>query len=314
MLDLWIRWIQFHELHVKREPEHAPFIALDWLVSQLKQRVEKEESHKMLKKDTASIRIKKLKTYPEEKVVVLLMQYADTNVTDPVFQGLESGDLRTEPKLDGEGIAVSNHVAISLAPKAPDSPFYAMAIEEVPGLARSNIGPFLKSEFKIVAEGLLEFNDEEHNGEPRVYRPAAEVEAVASISLRGEVESGSVVNEIKLISHKPKGKKFDEDAAFKEVERTITLKVQSPEGILDKLQEIRVKARDEGYPELKLRYCKIGGKQKTALIGTTKGDVADALLGRTERIEADEVLAQCRDEICESIAKKMVDYVAKPKD
>lgn len=309
MLDLWFRWIQFHELHVEREPEHAPFIALDWLVAQLKKRVEKCESHKILNNETACIRIKHLKIYAEKKVVVLLMQYADTNVTDPVFQGLESGQLRTEPKLEGEGVAVSSHVAISLTPTFPNSPFYSMAIEEVPGLTRSNISPFLKSEFKTVAEGKLDFNDEEHNGKSRPFRPAAKVEPVASVTLRGELESGSILNEVKLIRSKPTGKKFDEEDAFTEVERSITLKVHGVDGILDKLERLRKKARDEGYPNLKLRYRKDAGKQKTALIGTTKGDLADALLGRTERIKADEVLAQCSDDICESIAKNMVELV-----
>jgi hypothetical protein len=38
MLDMWERWIQFHELNLKREPEEAPQIELKTMIPLLTQR------------------------------------------------------------------------------------------------------------------------------------------------------------------------------------------------------------------------------------------------------------------------------------
>jgi len=44
---------------------------------------------------------------------ILLLQLCDKNGSDPVFGELTTGNLRVEPKLAGEGIAVSSHIVIS---------------------------------------------------------------------------------------------------------------------------------------------------------------------------------------------------------
>lgn len=45
----------------------------------------------------------------------MLIQLCDKNGSDPVFGELTTGNLRVEPKLAGEGIAVSCHIVISTA-------------------------------------------------------------------------------------------------------------------------------------------------------------------------------------------------------
>lgn len=309
MLDFFKRWVVFNVLNLKREPEHAPQIELASLMPLLVRRIEAGEAVDLVNNKTAAVRITDLKEFTNEKAIVLLFQYADSKVTAPVFSHLESGELREEPLLEGEGVAVSAHIAISLVPKKPDAPLYDFLVEEIPGLGRSRLAPFLKKEFKVVSKDQFEWEDDTENNRSRVYKPAIELATTASITLKEELDAGSVISGLELVAHKPKGKRFDEPNSYEEMRRTVVLKVVSNEGILGKINKLMAAAREEGFTEYKLHYKNQGGKQKTALLGTTKEDVADSLLGRTEEVKADEPLAQCQPAICESIARQMVGFI-----
>lgn len=102
---------------------------------------------KYVENGKASIGICDYKKSPTNETVTMLIQYADGDVTDPTFLHMKKRSLRKEPKKDGEGVAVSAHVVISTKPHDVLGLFYRVLVEEVPGLRRSKIAPFLKSEF-----------------------------------------------------------------------------------------------------------------------------------------------------------------------
>src|SRR5690606_7786952 len=172
MLDLWERWAQFHELYIESEPFEAPTIDFSTLVPHWVQRIKAKQSVKMINKETAAIRVIDANYDTQKKVVVLLLQYADTNVTDPAFSDLKTGKLRVEPKLDGEGIAVSAHLVISTVPHDSLRKKYKLLLEEVPGLGRSTVSPFIRSELKEIAKDLFEYKDPDDNNKMKKYLPA----------------------------------------------------------------------------------------------------------------------------------------------
>lgn len=96
MLNQWERWIQFHELHLKSEPDGAPTILLKELVGHWVARIKAGNSVKLIKNETAAIRIKHVRLDTKNNALVMLLQYSDTNVTDPAFANLQNGELRVE--------------------------------------------------------------------------------------------------------------------------------------------------------------------------------------------------------------------------
>lgn len=315
VLDLWERWIQFYELRMDIEPEHAPNIPLKQIVPLLQQRIDDGEAVKLVQKNTAAIRLAAYKHFPVENVIVLLIQYADKNVTDPTFMHLEKGELRTEPKLDGEGIAVSAHVAISLEPHDDGvGMLYRFLLEEIPGLGRSRISPFIKSELKMAAKGHFEFEDLTDNDKTKSRRPAAEILGTPLRELSEEFSKGTVLQGIELVNLKPNTKEFDEAGYYSEDSRVIRLVPCPNTSLKDIYKKLRPKAKKAGFGNIRVRYKKPAGKQKTVTLGTTKQDIMDSLVVRDEMIRSDEVLVQCSETISESIAQKMVGLVKGAKD
>lgn len=309
MLDPWERWVQYHELQIKSSPEEAPYIPFTDMVPHIVKRVNDGEAVKIVENDTAALRISKAKHYREEQVLILLVQYANKNVTDPSFQKLETGELRTEPKLEGEGVAVSAHVAISLVPNDDIGITHRLLLEEITGLGRSRVGPFFHSEFKASCDGLFDFLDRTDNGRRKNYHPDSEILGTPSKDLLSEIEEGVVLQGIELVKLTPEDKDFDEEGFYTETSRHIKIVPERDSPAIEIINRIRGKARELGYDDLKIRYKRQKGKQKTSTLGATKGDLADALIIRDELIRSDEILGQCMEDISASVASKMVELI-----
>lgn len=311
MLNQWERWVQFHELQLKSEPEDAPQILLKDLLPHWIKRIEDGSSVKLIRNETAAIRIKQIQHDKKNRALIMLLQYSDTNVTDPAFANLKNGDLRVEPKLEGEGVAVSAHLVMSTEPHDKLGEFYKLVLEEVPGLGRSAISPFIRAELKEISPGLFQFKDPDENNKVKNYLPAGEILGKPSKQFAEELEEGSVLQSIELVKFTSSSPEIDEVGFYKEESRHV--KLVPDKSILDGMKETLNKvlsfARSEGYDDIKFRYKHPKGKQKTATMGSSMEDVADALVARSESIKAEEVLGQCSEKIVASIAKKMVELL-----
>jgi len=311
MLDLWKRWIQFHELKLESDPIEAPYIHISDAIPLLLDRISKGDAVKLINNEHAALRISKARHYTKQNVLMLLLQYADKSVTDPAFQHLEKGTLRTEPKLDGEGVAVSAHVAISLEPHDDVGIMYHFLLEEIPGLGRSRISPFIKSELKAATDGVFTYQDPENNSRVRPYKPDAEILGVPSKKLLAEWDDGVILQGIELVKLTPDTSEFDEEGFYTEASRHIKIVPDngSDSSLQNIIERIQVKASAAGYDDIKIRYKRTKGKQKTTVLGTTQSDLADALIIRDEEVTADEVLGQCMQDISDSIAKQMINFI-----
>lgn len=308
MLDLWERWVQFQELYLASEPEYAPVIPLSSVVPLWLSRIRSGSSVKMIKGDTAAIRAIDARYDTKNKILVVLLQYADTNVTDPAFSDLKTGKLRVEPKLDGEGVAVSAHLVISVDAHDSMGQMYKLLLEEVPGLGRSTIAPFLRSEFKEVSKDSFDFNDPDDNNRLKKSLPVAEILGTPSKQLTDELEGGCSLLGIELVQYTHAKPSIDEEGYYTEQSRHVRLVPHKDgvESLIDAAKHALGYAKANGYSDVKLRYKHPKGKQKTATMGSQISDISDALVLKSEVIMSDEVLAQCSEKIVTSIADKMI--------
>ena len=157
-------------------------------------RFERGESVKLINRETAAIRIQQLRMDVHGGTAHFLLNYSDMNTTDPVFGNLQTGKLRLEPKLEGEGIAVSAHMVVLLDPE-PTTGTYLVALEDVLGVGRTKLSPFLTSEFRAVSD----FPFRDIDDQIKRSRPVVEILGRPSQQLRDDLNAGRL-SEIELLT------------------------------------------------------------------------------------------------------------------
>lgn len=307
MLDRDKRWIQFNELHLPRDPEHSPIIEIAQMVPGLVQRTRSKEAAKLIDNERAAIRITDVKEFSGQQILVFLVQYVNSNMASPSIGDLDTGIVRHEQLLQREGVAVSAHVAVSMKSRFPHAlpPQYMLLLEEVPGIGRSVLQPFLRWEFKEQAKDWSWLDDTDNNREKR-YHPVVDIHTLTDITLGEEIEQGSVITAVELFQHVQKNNGIDEYLSIRESERILILKPTSQKNILENIKNLWPIYRAQGYENMKIRYKNISGRQKTGVMGSSESDIADTLLGRSKEIRTDETLSQCHERIVPSLANQMV--------
>lgn len=280
---------------MQSHPAEAPQLWLGAEVASLQMAVEAGQAVQLINNESAAIRIRGLELDRHNEILFILFAYADKNVTDPVFENLDTGDLRTEPKLDGEGVAVSAHMAIDLRPVGQGVSSYRAVLEDVPGIGRSKIAPFMTYLFRQVPRVQWAAPD----GSVKSCRPLFEINGRMSDTLRNDLEGGRL-SMIELVQHHVEGDGFDEEGAIVEQVRSLKLSI-APQGIgdnaIDFVNRIRGRARDMGYPNMKIRWTH--GRQKSAEFGTAREDAGDVLVFKTTQMRSENPLSQCDEEIRE---------------
>lgn len=282
-------------------PEEAPQLWLRDELASLRGVFEAGHAVQLLNKESAAIRVRDLRLDEENDILFLLLAYADKNVTDPVFETLENGELRTEPKLEGEGVAVSAHMAIDLRPHQVGVSGYRALLEDVPGIGRSKIAPFLTSLYRQAPRIQWAAPD----GSVKNCRPQFDIDGRMSDTLSNDLRDGRL-SMIELVQHHVDGDGFDEEGAIVEQVRTLRLSI-APQGVgeqaIELINRVRGKARELGYPNMKVRWTH--GRQKTAEFGTAREDAGDVLVFKTTEIRSENPLSQCDGEIREDRIDKL---------
>lgn len=309
MQDLRERWIQFHEVSLESSPETAPPIPISQVINRLESRVKSGESYKVVENGNAVIWIRDFKRSTKHSTVSMLLQYADSSVTDPSFLHMTKGKLRREPKKDGEGVAVSAHVVISLEPHDELKLLYRLLLEEVPGLRRSKIAPFLKSEFKTVCKDQFEFHDEETNNKRKKYVPNLEISSKPVKELTSDFRDGVVLQSVEVVQLNPVTNTLDERGYYKTAAKTLRITVEDKAPVEEVIERVTKKAKKEGYDNVRVKYKKASGKGKTAEFRATEADLVDALVGHSEMVRSNVDLDQCMEKIVASIDKQMIEYL-----
>lgn len=303
MLDHKERWILFYGQQLKATPDDpkVPDILMENVMRLLFPRQQNGDSVKIIRNETAAIRITDMQFDDENKTVCLLLQYADKTVSDPVFSNLETGALRVEPKLAGEGVAISSHMLISLEPNISNRNEYLTLLEDVPGIGRTKIEPFITSELKMV------FSDQfkDSNSKTRRYRPIVEMEGHMAQSLQDGLKTGYIQG-VDLVRY---GKKadFDEPTYTTDISYSVKINCVKSSGnvAMQFLARLKEKAKAQDYSEMRVRYKRKEGKQQTVPVSTAREDALDAVFSKMELIKVDESLPQCSPKIRADVLLKM---------
>jgi hypothetical protein len=223
-------------------------------------------------------------------------------MSDPAFSDLTSGELRSEPKLKGEGIAVSAHAIIYLDPIKPNGLEYLMLLEDAPGIGKTKLIPFLNSLFKEHASREFETAD----GNILNSYPVVGLDHFADQSLSDDLKSG----ELKFIELYKNNtiNELDEDPFLDRVTTTVKIKAVSKangQGAVDFINRAKELGSEKGYPDIRVVFKKQEGNQRSIRFSTLREDAGDAVFGRMELVNTDYDLPQCAKEIDKGFLAKM---------
>lgn len=308
MLDLYKRMVLFYDLRLQAKARGVERVNLpldlNSLLHGLASRVSTGDCRKMLRKETACILVRTLEVDPAREVAKLLFNYSDTNHSDPAFEDLVTGEVRIVPKKDGEGIAVSAHAVISTMPN-PDGTYMTL-VEDVPGLTRSSLQPFLSSEMKQV--GTEKYRDEE--GKERMAWPSVELVGHVGQKLREDLKKGKLQS-ICLISRKSIPNKLDEFGYTDVTERSITLKPK-PGLRYDAVKLINAIKRSpaaKAYDGIRVRFSNSEGRSRQAWVPTIREDAGESEYVMMDTIQVGSILKQCEEDLRGDIVQQMVKLV-----
>ncbi|HEY4344422.1 MAG TPA: hypothetical protein VGN05_08745 [Parvibaculum sp.] len=307
MLHQHERWILYYETVLKSHPEGAPFIPIIKTIPYIEELWRAQDAFHLIDNGNAAVRLRDMRLDEENGILQLLINYADKRVSDPVFENLASGQLRSEPKLDGEGVAVSAHLLISMRNTAPDRPLYRTLLEDVPGIGRTKLRPFLTHILKKSTNFVFTDVDEVE----KRCRPIVEMDGYMGETLRSDLAEG-MLSGVELISYENPEKEFDEEGHLVTKSRRLVLNVEK--GLdrataLELLNRVRRKARKSGFSEMLVRYNRNEGRQKSIKFGTAREDAGDALVMRSDVINVEDPLLQCEDKLRNEVVGQMTELL-----
>lgn len=304
MLGQHDRDIYIYDIVIVQNPKSAKPLDLKSIIANLTARQKQGLCVRMRNKETAAIRLSAISVDLKSKTATLLVQYSDMNIADPAFSNLDTGVIRDEPKLQGEGVAVSAHLVLSLAPIKKANNIYLGVLERVPGLGKSLIQEFLYAEIRQSSKS--NFKDP-NDGKEKSCTPEFTMDGRLDQTLK-EGLAGGQLNHIELIKRNPSGSTFDEAPYLKTIEYATRIKVfdKKEGGWLKMINAIKSKAKEEGYDEVRVRFSNEHKKSHTAKFSAAKADAGDVLYVESENVVVSSKLKQCHREIIRDLQKEMI--------
>ncbi|WP_282876238.1 hypothetical protein [Pseudomonas peli] len=309
MLNNMERWIHHYSFGVKTIPQEGPDYSISECLKVLKTKVDRFECAKLINKKTACIRLAELVISDNGRMAAMLFQYADRNMSDPAFGNLESGKLRHEPKLDGEGIAVSAHALVYFSPNPRSPNEHLMLLEDTPGIGKTKILPFLNQFLRQML--TRSYHDPAENKE-RECVPVLFMDHHASQTLKEDLKRGRL--SFMELTRNVLIKGFDEDPYLVKTTQSIKLKINRPVAdpdSVDFINKLRARYQPEDYNEIKVVIKYPQGKQKTVSLSAVREDAGESLMGKMDLVEFDRELPQCAEVIDGDVINKMKGLVVK---
>ncbi len=306
MLEASVRNILFFDTILKPHHEGIKDIPLDGILRSLEDENRKEGFVKLIDNEQAAVRLSDINVDFQTNTATLLITYADKRGADPVFANLEKGTLRSERKLDGEGVAISAHLMFGLKANAING-LYPAILEDVPGIGRTLLEPFLRSAFKNASS--YKFQNQNKN-EQKTW-PVPTLVVKQSEQLSKSLSSGGYLTEVEVTKYEATGG-FDQIAGLQEKKTTTVIKISGrPTGNMatDLLNKIKIFANNKKYYDMRVRWVNANKQTKTVALGTARADVGDVLFGRVERIGVSTPLPQCSEKIQSELHSAMLKYI-----
>lgn len=297
------RWVSFFDFAFRPTHAAAPDIPITSTLKRLKMLVDAGNAVKLYNQRTRAIRISEMKYAEGDTQAILLLQLCDQNGSDPVFGELNTGNLRLEPKLAGEGIAVSSHIVISTAIVDFTADHHKTLVESVPGISKSIIEPFINALLRDAFTGQ-EFKNPATKAMCQL-KPKLEILSHGSQTLMDTL-NGAKLHNVKLVSTVKKGG-MDKTAYTELSERSVRYKIIKQPPLKDKkrlLEILRRKGQQSGYSKVSISYSKDG--RQASLDLDRNEDAATKLFTKSEKIILGNSINQCESSIHQELETKMI--------
>lgn len=308
MLNQWERWVFIYDLTIKMHPDIAPLVPIESLMVALRERVVAGQAVDRIENGKKVIRIRHMTIDVERRVANLLINYADPDVPNTVYENLDTGIQREIAKEDNEGGSYCAHMMIALDPIQDGGASYLAVLEDVPGVGKTKIEPFLTKQFKAIAEAAPhEYTFLDPNRNERPFRPMADIAGFMSQRLRDDLERGEVKG-FELVRRRPAEVDYDEFGYTKEVAHTVKLTINQSLGqrALDVIAAVARRARDDDFDGVRIKFKRAEGRERTISVAAGREDVGDVLYTRYELIGGfEEPMKQATEALRDDMLGKM---------
>ncbi|CAA7614670.1 hypothetical protein MTBLM5_140007 [Magnetospirillum sp. LM-5] len=309
MLSQWERWVFIYDLTLKMYPDIAPSVPLEPLIQELQKRVVSGEAVDRIENGKKVLRIRDMSVDLAHRTASLLFNYADPDVPNTVYEDLTTGTQREVVKEENEGGSYCAHMMIALDPIREGGTSYLAVLEDIPGVGRTKIEPFMTKQFKVIADAAPhEYTFTDPNRQEHRFRPIAKIDGSMSQRLRDDLERGEVKG-FELVQTRPAQVDYDEFGYTKEVTRTLRLTVKQSLGerALEVIGAVTRRAKQDNFDGVKIRFKRAEGTDRTISVAAGREDVGDVLYTRYEMIDGFiEPMKQATDTLRADMLKKML--------
>lgn len=304
------RWIYIFDLDISVESDDQINITMLEAAKKIEHLYKKKEAYRLSNNERLVTRISDYNINPKNNTVEVLIQLADADAADPVFSKLKTGELRKEEKKNDEGVAVSAHMIISTKPVRKHGTQYITLLEDVTGISRTLLKPFISKLFKQAFDNETYVDPDTKEKKKIIIRP--ELQGHADQKLE-ELLDGKPI-EYFHVSNYEAVEEIDEDPHVKQVDSSIKLKlVKEPKDRIKFIQKLKDHWKKKGFKDFRIIYkapSSTGQKVQRSLKLEKQQDAATALFTAQEEIVLSEPLSQCepklKKEVCDRMTKIMV--------
>lgn len=307
MLHELDRDIGFYRIRLESVPLEKNQIPLSEAIGQLAALHESSSAHWVHRKGKQSLRLIDFNA-DHPNFYIMLVSLSKTEIADPSFEHIFTGNFRTEHKQEHEGISYSAHLLIDkTVNREHGGESHRVLLERIPGMGSTIINPFLSHVFKKAYElNPRVFWYREDN---RLYRPRVHLSGDLSTSLREQMQKGRVTG-IELIDHRDANSDIDEDGHLVETKATLQLRIvgdPDDNALAGVINKVKRSARRYQFDEVKIKVTREDtGDQTIPISIDVDTDATETLAIRKEKVSVLEPLGQrhseIRDDLVEQIA------------
>lgn len=253
---------------------------------------------------------------PDGRTFRILFKRGDPDIANPSFTDIENNTSRTVNPKDGETVAQSAHLIISLENSHKSISGYRACLEQITGISRSLIFPYLNGIVDHYTKTDPRFSYQtgpKKKRETRRYRPSFDCKTSPSTSLKNDIEKG-YLSSIEFINTKADHLGADADPTLKSVTNRVHFRfkpISNSEMADKKIRLYKDKARKEGFDYIRVSV-RDNDKEKyvSSRFKIEEGDALDKLFSRAEMLtDFEDELKACYDSIHTELADAMIGII-----
>lgn len=295
------RWIIHYHVHLEPVPNDGPTqIPLRDVLRHIESKVQAGHANGTIDNVTLRIQAMQIGTAWTE----ILVTNFDPRGADAAYGNAGTGSVRPLSRRRGESNAYSAHVLIKMTSDAATQgghPRYRFAMEDVPGLGKTRILPFLN---QLLRDHVRNFTDRQNAR--REYHPKFNFWPYLAESLESGVGQGTLKH-FELVKEVSTPGGFDEQGFTSEVSETVKLKpIPTASFTFPQIfSAVKSAARTRGYDRVKVVYKGADGNQRSAKFNPDRQDLDDVIQSKYEKVELDTKLTQCETQFCDELIRKI---------